>query len=289
MTAIVTGATQLLGVIGCPIKHSLSPVMHNAAIAALSEAHLPYIYVPLHIEPPDLESAIHGLASMGCQGFNVTIPHKQAIIPLLSDVSEVAKTVGAVNTVWRTSAGWFGTNTDIQGFLSPLLLESRDWSQCTATILGCGGAARAVVAACAQLQCAAIQVLGRNANTLQRMQADFADAVEVKTYPWDSLVDLVSQTTLLVNTTPVGMYPQVSQSPVDPQVLAQLPEDAIVYDLIYTPNPTQFLKDAQVLGYATIHGLEMLVQQGAAALEIWLDQAAPVEIMRAVLQSRLAS
>lgn len=289
MTAIVTGSTQLLGVIGCPIEHSLSPVMHNAAIATLSSTHLPYIYVPFHIEPSDLESAIQGLFSAGCQGFNVTIPHKQAIIPLLSQVSEVAQTVGAVNTVWRTAEGWSGTNTDIQGFLAPLLAHKRDWSRRTATILGSGGASRAVIAACAQLNCGTIQVVGRNLSKLEQVQADFAaSSIEVQTYDWDSLATLIPETALLVNTTPVGMYPHADQSPVEAQVLAELPGDAIAYDLIYTPNPTQFLKEAQASGHQTIGGLEMLVQQGATALELWLQQPVPVDVMRAAAQAQLS-
>ncbi|PZD71273.1 Shikimate dehydrogenase (NADP(+)) [Acaryochloris thomasi RCC1774] len=288
MTAVVTGSTQLLGVIGCPIEHSLSPVMHNAALAALADTSLPYIYVPMHIEPTDLKQAIQGLACVGCRGFNITIPHKQAIIPLLCDVSATAKAVGAVNTVWRTEQGWAGTNTDVQGFLSPLLSLSRDWSQSAVTVLGSGGAARAVIAACHQLNCAHIHVCGRNAAKLEQLQADFAHAsVAIHTHLWDSLSGLMPETTLLVNTTPVGMHPQRHQSPLTMDQLKQLSGDAIAYDLIYTPNPTQFLQDAEALGCHTISGLEMLVQQGAAALEIWLGQPAPIDVMRETLQAQL--
>lgn len=290
MTAIVTGSTQLLGVIGCPIEHSLSPVMHNAALAVLSEVSLPYVYVPMHIEPDDLKQAIQGLACVGCRGFNVTIPHKQAIIPLLCDVSAAAKAVGAVNTVWHTAQGWAGTNTDVQGFLSPLQSQSRDWSQSVVTVLGSGGAARAVVAACDQLNCARIHVCGRNVAKLKQLQVDFANAhpaVTIHTHPWESLAGLMPETTLLVNTTPVGMHPQHHQSPLTREQLQQLPKDAIAYDLIYTPNPTQFLQDAEAAGCHTISGLEMLVQQGAAALEIWLGQPVPVDVMRDALRSQL--
>jgi shikimate dehydrogenase len=291
MTAIVTGSTQLLGVIGCPIKHSLSPVMHNAALAVLAQTSLPYIYVPLYIEAAHLKQAIQGLAYVGCRGFNVTIPHKQTIMPLLCDVSAAAKAVGAVNTVWCTEQGWAGTNTDIQGFLSPLMSQSRNWSQGTVTVLGSGGAARAVIAACYQLNCATIQVLGRDLAKLEQLQADFLAAVpsiEIDVYTWDLLPGLTAETALLVNTTPIGMYPKIHQSPLQADELMQLPNDAIVYDLIYTPNPTQLLQDARALGYYTIGGLEMLVQQGAAALEIWLGRPAPVQVMRTAVQSQLS-
>ncbi|MGB7417027.1 MAG: shikimate dehydrogenase [Thermosynechococcaceae cyanobacterium] len=289
MTAIVTGSTQLLGVIGCPIEHSLSPVMHNAAIATLSKDSLSHIYVPLHIEPEHLQSAIEGLAAVGYRGFNVTIPHKQAIIPLLNEVSSVAQAVGAVNTVWRTEQGWSGTNTDIQGFLAPLLSQPRDWSASTVTILGNGGAARAVIAACSQLNCSTVQIIGRSAERLERLKADFSTLpIDIQVYSWERLPDLISSTALLVNTTPVGMYPDLDQSPVSPDILARLSKDAIVYDLIYTPNPTELLKNAQAVGCQTIHGLEMLVQQGAAALEIWLNQPVPAEVMRTAAQAQLA-
>ena len=251
MAAMITGSTQLLGVMGCPIEHSLSPVMHNAALVALSQASLPYVYVPMHIEPADLEQAIQGLACIGCQGFNVTIPHKQAIIPFLGDISAEARAVGAVNTVWRTEQGWAGTNTDVQGFLAPLLTETRDWSQRTATVLGSGGAARAVIAACCQLNCATIQVLGRNLDKLEQLRANFLEStpsIELQVYAWDLLPDLIAETVLLVNTTPVGMYPRNHQSPVKPEVLKRLPKDAIAYDLIYTPNPTQLLQDRSSVG-----------------------------------------
>ncbi|HEY9849185.1 MAG TPA: shikimate dehydrogenase, partial [Leptolyngbyaceae cyanobacterium] len=126
----ITGKTKLLGVIGHPIEHSLSPVMHNAAIATLG---LNYVYLPFPIAPEDLQVAIAGFATIGIVGFNVTIPHKQTIIPLLSQVSPIAQAVGAVNTVWRTETGWSGTNTDVEGFLAPLV-------NLGAGVQGCGGA-----------------------------------------------------------------------------------------------------------------------------------------------------
>jgi shikimate dehydrogenase len=154
----ILGTTKLLGVIGYPIEHSLSPVMHNAAIDHLG---VNYVYLPFAIHPNDLPQAIDGFAAIGLQGFNVTIPHKQAIVPLLQEVSDVAKAIGAVNTVWRNELGWSGTNTDIEGFLSPLRDCDRPWKHSSAVILGNGGAARAVVAGCHLLGCGEIHVVGR--------------------------------------------------------------------------------------------------------------------------------
>ncbi|NEO25919.1 MAG: shikimate dehydrogenase [Kamptonema sp. SIO4C4] len=283
----INGKTKLLGVSGDPVEHSLSPVMHNAAIAHLG---VNYIYLPFPVRQQDLATALDGFTAIGVQGINLTIPHKQAVIPHLSHVSTVAQAIGAVNTLWRTDNGWSGTNTDAAGFIAPLKALPRDWSQVIPVILGNGGAARAVVAGCVELGCPEIRVVGRNPEKLDKFKQSwqntpFADHLSV--HPWDKLTEVVSETQLIVNTTPVGMSPQVEQSPVDASILQQLPPGAIAYDLIYTPSPTRFLQLAQTQGATAIDGSEMLVQQGAAALHLWLDTPIPVEIMRQALLDQL--
>ncbi|WP_218596907.1 shikimate dehydrogenase [Chroogloeocystis siderophila] len=284
---VITGKTQLLGVIGHPVEHSLSPVMHNAAIAHLK---LDYAYLPLSVKPEALTAAVAGFAAINLKGFNVTIPHKQAILPLLSEISDVAQAVGAVNTVWRQGDTWAGTNTDVVGFLAPLQDINCDWNSAVALILGYGGAARAVVAACAQLGCPTIHVIGRNLQKLQQFYASWHDAdisSKLQVHTWDKLPQLIPQATLLVNTTPVGMHPHTEASPLSVAEMMLLSSNAIAYDLIYTPRPTQFLQQAEKQGAMTIDGLEMLVQQGAAALNIWLQQSVPIDIMRQALQQQL--
>jgi shikimate dehydrogenase len=284
---LITGTTKLLGVIGNPIQHSLSPVMHNAAIAALG---LDYVYVALPVAPTDLAPAIAGFAAIDLRGFSITIPHKQAIIPLLQQVSDVAQAIGAVNTVWRTEQGWSGTNTDVIGFLAPLKTYDRDWSQTTAVILGNGGAARAVVAGCAQLGCAAVKVVGRDRQKLSAFQQSWLDSpipVELAIHAWEELPSLLPDAGLIVNSTPIGMHPHDEASPLEDAIATKIAAGAIAYDLIYTPSPTRFLRQAQQQGAIAIDGLEMLVQQGAAALEIWLQQSAPVEVMRQALRDYL--
>jgi shikimate dehydrogenase len=283
---VITGKTKLLGLIGHPVGHSLSPLMHNAAIAHLG---LDYVYLPLPVKPEDLPVAVAGLAALGLVGFSVTIPHKQAILPFLSEISPVASTVGAVNTVWHTGSGWAGTNTDVEGFLAPLLACNRDWSQTSALILGAGGAARAVVAGCAQLGVREVRVVGRHRHKLEAFQHSWVNSPVpvLATHTWEELPQLLPQSSLLVNTTPVGMYPNVDEMPVSAAEMAALPAGAIVYDLIYTPNPTQFLKAARSTGAMAIDGLEMLVGQGAAALQIWLQQPVPVSVMRQSLRQHL--
>ena len=322
---MIKGTTKLLGVIGHPVEHSLSPAMHNAAISHLG---VDFVYLPFPVKPGDLKAAIAGFAAIGVRGFSITIPHKQAILPLLSSVSPIARSIGAVNTVYLTDKGWCGTNTDVEGFLAPLqtpptppyqggakdatsgletgntAVESgpppyeggarggSDWSQKVAVILGNGGAARAVVAGCAQLGCAEIHVVGRSEQNLGEFQQSWVNSPmpvqNLQVHTWDKLSMLISQADLLVNTTPVGMYPQGEKSPVASGAIDRISAGAIVYDLIYNPNPTQFLKDAQLRGARAIDGLPMLVQQGAAALKIWLDrESVPVDVMRQALLQHL--
>lgn len=284
---MITGTTKLLGVIGDPIAHSLSPVMHNAAIAHLG---VDYVYLPFPIAPANLPAAIAGFAAIGLQGFSVTIPHKQAIMGLLAKVSPLAQAVGAVNTVWWSEQGWQGTNTDVAGFLAPLQALEQDWSQTAVVILGNGGAARAVVAGCAQLGCQAIHVVGRDRSKLQQFEHSWATSpmpVPLQVHAWDALPDLLPKAGLVVNTTPVGMQPHADRSPLETGLIERLPTTAIAYDLIYVPKPTCFLKEAAQRGLKTIDGLEMLVQQGAVALEIWLHQTPPVEVMRRSLLNQL--
>jgi shikimate dehydrogenase len=293
---MITGKTKLLGVIGHPIEHSLSPIMHNAAIRAMAavstdtDINLDYIYLPFLVEPKNLEPALAGLSAIGVQGFNVTIPHKQAILPLISELSAIAQAVGAVNTIYCTERGWAGTNTDVAGFLAPLKAHPQDWKQATVLILGNGGAARAVVAGCAQLNCAQVQVVGRNIQKLQEFLESWTKSrlkVNLSIHLWSELPNLLPHVDLLVNTTPIGMRPQVDASPLNWAEIKKLSAGAIAYDLIYTPRPTRFLQQAEEQGAIAINGLEMLVQQGAAALELWLGQPAPVDVMRQALNRYL--
>ncbi len=296
----ITGTTKLLGVIGDPIAHSLSPVIHNAAIAHLD---LDYTYVAFPVKAIDLATALAGFGAIGIVGCSVTIPHKQAIIPLLAKITPLARAVGAVNTLTNTPSGWEGTNTDVAGFISPLKAIQRDWANTTAVILGNGGAARAVVAGCHQLGCKAIHVVGRSAAKLAEFQTswqgielmsddrDLPTSVTIDAQIWSELTDLITiENLLLVNTTPIGMHPDPDLSPVEAKTMQGLKANTIVYDLIYTPSPTKFLQLAQALdGIIAIDGLEMLVQQGAVAFELWLQQPAPVDVMRQALIGHLSS
>jgi shikimate dehydrogenase len=296
-TSQITGTTKILGVIGDPIGHSLSPIIHNAAIAHLG---LDCVYVAFPVVPADLATALAGFAAIDLIGCSVTIPHKQAIMPLLAQISPLAAAVGAVNTVRKTPDGWEGTNTDVAGFISPLVAMERDWKQTTAVILGNGGAARAVVAGCHQLGCGKICVVGRDAAKLALFHQSWQDihlttnnsniplAVNCSTHSWDELSTLITgENLLLINTTPIGMHPNVMSSPVSAEMMQKLSPGSIAYDLIYTPSPTKFLELAKQHGAIAIDGAAMLVNQGAVAFEWWLQQPAPVAVMLAALLDRL--
>ncbi|MEM6445846.1 MAG: shikimate dehydrogenase [Cyanobacteria bacterium P01_D01_bin.123] len=285
----IDGSTQLLGLIGNPVSHSLSPAMHNAAIASLG---LNFAYLPFPVAPHNVGAAVGGMAALGIRGFNITIPHKQAIRPFLQATSDTAHAVGAVNTVYRLPDGsWGGTNTDVEGFTRPL--PERDWRGRTVTILGAGGAARAVIQGCLQLGFAGANVVARSPERLALLQANWPDFV--RPVLWQELNSVLAQSHLMANATPIGMHSDTDpeaemRSPLSANEFAQLPSDAIVYDLIYVPRPTQFLSLAAQRGLIAIDGLEMLVQQGAIALSLWLGgREVPVDVMRAAAESQLHS
>ena len=280
----ITGKTKLLGIIGDPIEHSMSPVIQNKAIEALG---LDYVYIPFQVKKEDLSKVFDGFKAINLAGFNVTIPHKQNVIPLLNTITDTAKVIGAVNTVWLTEDGWQGTNTDIDGFIAPLKKLNRNWSNITPLVLGNGGASRAVIVGCSQLGCQKIKVVGRNLDKLNAFKQTWLDnnlALEISIYHWHDLSDLITESELIVNTTPIGMYPKVDASPFTQAQSQLIQSNSIVYDLIYTPRPTLFLQQAQEQGAIIIDGAQMLVQQGAVGFEIWTGSPAPVDTMLEALK-----
>ncbi|OYQ63201.1 shikimate dehydrogenase [Pseudanabaena sp. SR411] len=287
MSGSILGTTKILGVMGFPVSHSLSPVMHNAAIAAMG---LDYVYVPFPIPVEDLPAAIAGLkAIQSVQGFNLTIPHKVEVIPLLDEVLPIAKAVGAVNTVKRVGDRWVGTNTDVAGFLSPLKQLNCDWGNSPAVILGSGGAAKAVVAACLELGCPVIHVVGRDSKKMKKFHGAMTSQLRdynLRVHPWTSIPHLLEVAGIVINATPIGMASDPN-TPISEAEMNLLPDHAITYDLIYTPRPTKFLQIAAARGLKAIDGLEMLINQGAIGLEFWLDQPVPIEIMRQALITHL--
>jgi shikimate dehydrogenase len=291
----ITGRTALVGVLGDPVRHSLSPAMHNAALAELG---LEWAYLALPTPAADLATVVRGLEAMGCRGLSVTIPHKQAVAELCRERSPLAQRVGAVNTlVPLDGGGWMGTNTDVEGFMAPL--RQGPWQGKRSLVLGCGGSARAVVAALVELGFGAITVAARRSEAL----AAFAQtccpwAPQLTALAWSDLGGAadrsLAQADLVVNTTPMGMASATDPTaalvcPLNPAQLDQLRPGTTVYDLIYTPRPTELLRQAAHRGCPTQDGLEMLVQQGAAALRLWSGlETVPTAAMRAAVEAALA-
>ena len=297
----ISGRTALVGVLGDPVRHSLSPAMHNAALAELG---LECAYLALPTPAADLATVVRALEAMGCRGLSVTIPHKQAVAELCRERSALAQRVGAVNTlVPLDGGGWMGTNTDVEGFIAPL--RHGPWQGKRALVLGCGGSARAVVAGLVELGFGAITVAARRPEAL----AAFAQtcgpwAPQLIPLAWgdlDSATDnALAQADLVVNTTPIGMAgakdpagatdpAALNACPLNSAQLDQLRPGATVYDLIYTPRPTQLLRQAAQRGCPTQDGLEMLVQQGAAALRLWSGlETVPTHAMRTAVEAALA-
>jgi len=302
----ISGRTALLGVLGDPVRHSLSPAMHNAALAELG---LEWAYLALPTPAADLATVVRALEAIGCRGLSVTIPHKQAVAELCRERSPLAQRVGAVNTlVPLDGGGWMGTNTDVEGFMAPL--RHGPWQGKRALVLGCGGSARAVVAGLVELGFGAITVAARRPEALAAFaQACSPWAPQLTPLAWSDLdngTDQVSGHTalaeadLVVNTTPIGMASApdpagaldpaaIKACPLNPAQLDQLRPGAMVYDLIYTPRPTQLLRQAARRGCPTLDGLEMLVQQGAAALRLWSGlETVPTDAMRTAVETALA-
>jgi len=287
---MINGDTGLVGLLGNPVRHSLSPAMHNAALQALQ---LNWSYLALPCASKNLKEVLQGLRAVNCRGLNVTIPHKQDVAELCQELSPLAKRLGAVNTlIPLDSGGWHGTNTDVEGFLTPLG-EQSSWQNCHGVIIGCGGSARAVAAGLQRLRLASITVIGRRPEVLDGFIADLHHNDAPLTPCLHSspvLPSLIEQADLVVNTTPVGMaqHGDAQAFPLGEAIWSHLQGSAMLYDLVYTPRPTAWLRWGQSRGHRCIDGLDMLVQQGAASLRLWSDRNdVPVETMRRAAEAAL--
>ncbi len=298
----ISAHTALVGVLGDPVRHSLSPAMHNAA---LREMGLDWVYLALPVAAADLATVVRALEAIDCRGLNVTLPHKQAVAALADELTPLAERVGAVNTlVRRSEGGWLGTNTDVEGFLAPLrqgeVTAGGDLQGGRAVVLGCGGSARAVVAGLVELDLASIGLAGRRSERLEAFRDSCGTwAPRLEPLPWREdpagvtpLAEALARADLVVNTTPVGMAGTTTAAaqacPLGPRELEALKPGSLVYDLIYTPRPSRLLLEARQRGCRVLDGLEMLVQQGAAALGLWSAAAdLPVAAMRQAALERL--
>jgi shikimate dehydrogenase len=261
--------------------------MHNAAIAALD---LPYLYIPFSVRPEDLGPAIHSLIALGIVGVNLTIPHKQSVLPYLDEIAPEAQAIGAVNTVHNDHGRLVGYNTDGDGFMGPLKAWGYAPRGRRAVVLGAGGAARSVVFRLVR-EGARIVVANRTVERALRLVADVlavAHDGEIACIDLDDqagLSEALAGAELLVNTTSVGMYPHADAEP--PVAPSALHPKLLVYDLVYNPVETRLLAGASAVGARTLNGVPMLVYQGAAAFKIWTGVDPPVDVMKRAVEAQL--
>ncbi|MBO7241752.1 MAG: shikimate dehydrogenase [Methanobrevibacter sp.] len=295
---MVDGKTRILGVIGDPIEHTFSPAMHNAGLDALN---LNYIYLPFHVKQDRLKECIEGAKSLGIQGLNVTIPHKTNVMKHLDDIDQVASMIGAVNTIQfiynednessnqnnEINVTTKGFNTDGYGCVRAIQ-EKTSINDKKVTITGAGGAARAIAFQMANSGISELSILNRNALKAQALADDLKNNLEtigidinVNAYDLENLKKELSDSDIFIDTTPIGMYPNVDDKPIASADM--LHEDLLVNDIVYTPMETSLLKEAKLANAEIVYGYKMLLYQGIRSFEIWLNQEAPVDVMEKAL------
>jgi shikimate dehydrogenase len=281
----IDAKTQVVTLLGHPVEHSLSPRIHNTAFEAQG---VNAVYVATAVRPKHVEDAVAGLRAMRFLGANVTVPHKEAVRPLLDDVSERAAAVGAVNTIVRDGDTLHGDNTDVEGFLTPLAEQVGDAIADTRMLVfGAGGAARAVTYGLLdRYRPARLTLVARRPEQAETLAADLdgydaRDALRVSTF--DDAAPAVRASRLLVNATPLGMAPDRTDQTPWPDATDFTP-DHVAYDLVYNPEETRFLRDAAAQGATTIGGLAMLVEQAAAAYEQWTGHPMPTDAVYEALR-----
>ncbi len=295
---MIDGKTKILGVIGDPIEHTFSPAMHNAGLDALK---LNYIYLPFHVKPDRLKECIEGAKAMGIQGLNVTIPHKTNVMKHLDEIDQVASMIGAVNTIQfsyvqdnessnqdnEINVTTRGFNTDGYGCVRAIE-EKTSINDKKVTITGAGGAARAVAFQIANSGIDELSILNRNASKAESLAGDLRTNLEtigidigIHAYGIDDLKRELSDSDIFIDTTPIGMYPNVDDKPIASADM--LHEDLLVNDIVYTPMETSLIKEAKLANATVVPGYKMLLYQGIRSFEIWLGHEAPVDVMEKAL------
>ena len=279
MSNRVSGKTKLCGLIGDPIEHTMSPVMHNAAFKHLG---IDYQYLPFRVRKEELGKAIMGMRALNIRGLNVTIPHKVAVIPFLDELDTLAERTGAVNTIVNNDGVLKGYNTDAGGFIRALLDGGADPAEKKVVVLGAGGASRAISFSLAE-KGAHLVILNRREELdwalelAKRISQVFKKDVKALVLDAENLSSVLNTADILVNATSVGMSPNISETPVPAGLLKP---GLVVFDVVYNPIKTRLRQDAEEVGVLTIGGLDMLVWQGALAFELWTGLQAHFGLMK---------
>ena len=282
--------TKIVGVIGHPIKHSYSPLMHNVAFEL---AGLNFIYLPFDVPASSLKDSLKGMVALGIKGFNVTIPLKEKILPLLKDVSEEVNIIGAVNTIVNDDGILRGVNTDVNGVVESLSPFKDELTGARVSVIGAGGATRSVIYALIRyFKVGQINIINRTEQTAESMKEYFSAKMlfnEFKAFPLvpPDLIDVFRDSKLIVNTTPMGMFPEVDDSATTAK--ESFMKGQIVFDVIYNPVKTKLLRLSEQQGATIVTGLKMFVEQGAKSYELWTGEQMPKEKVLRTLESYLVS
>lgn len=270
---------ELFGIIGYPLGHSMSPRLQNWGFEKVGHS---AVFMPWPVEPGRVEDFVRALRLLNIRGACVTIPHKEAVLPLLDRVSERAHHMGAVNTLYWDDDVLCGENTDVDGFMAPLRSgPNAGRAFACALVLGAGGAARAVVQGLKELGIPRIAICNRSMNKAQELARHFA----VEALDWDARHELGAD--LVINTTPLGMLGKgVDASPFDAAAFSR-GKPGLAYDIVYNPLETRFLREAKAAGWATQDGLDMFVAQGMVQFKLWTGHDLPAHEARAVLMEAL--
>ncbi len=273
----ITSHTKILCVIGHPIEHSMSPTMWNPA---LQELELDYMYVAFDVHPDSLEKAINGIRSLGITGVNVTIPHKKAVIKYIDEVDPIALKIGAINTIKNEEGILKAINTDAGGAKKSLLDIGFDISGKDILILGSGGVSRSIayILAEAANKIVLTDLIEERARSVaSEIRDNMKVDIEGKLNNKDNIEEYIKKADILINATPIGMYPKVDETPISKDLLH---DDLFVFDVVYNPLETRLMKEAAETGCTTLGGLDMLVNQGILAFEWWLNKKPNKDLMK---------
>jgi shikimate dehydrogenase len=283
---MITSETQLCGLIGHPVKHSLSPIMHNAAFKEVGIDDK-YCYLAFNVLESDLKQVITAVKTLNIRGLNVTIPHKLAVMEYLDLIDTTAQSIGAINTIVNTQGFLRGYNTDLLGVTNALKEAEFDPTNKKIVILGAGGAARAASFSIGR-KAAELVIVNRSIQKAKDLCNDLLESmiVEARYYELSEKIlrEEIQNADLLVNCTSVGMWPDTNETLLNREII---PETITVFDTVYNPLETQLLKDAKKAGAKTISGLAMFVWQGAIAFELWTGAKAPIKKMKEIVSKKL--
>lgn len=278
----VKGTTSVFTVIGCPIKHSFSPVIHNTMAGITGRD---FIYTAMEVQPDCIQGAIKGAYCLGIKGINVTVPHKVAVMDLLCDIDKRARVIGAVNTLKYTEDGYVGYNTDVIGVGYAIKNKGYGIKDKTVLLLGAGGAANACAVMACDEGCKELIIANRTVDKAKRLAKSLSSYYdcEIKAIAISD-INAIEKCNLVINATTVGFGDKTGLSPIENKSFYKTKGVEFVFDAIYTPWETQLLKDAKEAGVETLNGFSMLVYQAVAAEEIWFDEKYDKEIQEKLCQ-----